>query len=560
MTTPQIPIERNFYTEHLPVIRSANALNSDLIVPPTWSAAERDLDATLRRTCVLRLGRYFMPGQRHLRFAEEFLMLLREGYEGRGRVLADHQRRIREFAEQHANGTLIEGVMPTACGSASPVEASSPRISMTSKALGTRNTARSAVLIGMPGMGKSLTTEEVLNGLPEMIEHRSPLVLKQVVWMKLDCPQKGSIRQLCIDFFGEMDRIIGGDSYSRQYASSRATEGSMMSHMALVANLHALGVLVIDEIQHLRTVHEENDLLLKFIVTLINKIGVPVLLIGTGAATPIVRRTMRLGRRSVGLASDNWERYSRKDDDWNLFIDDLWRYQWTRTETPLDAELREALYDETQGIVDLAVKLFMLVQLRAIRRGVAIGADERITPKLLRQVAKDEFATVRPLVEALRSGDRNRIERYGDLSPLHDRFTRVLSAEAGTGRSFKKEARFGGMAAANDAESDGCGSAGFFDQVFRQLGVAEDVGAELVRSARAKHGEDADVFTLLEAIRTRLAEGSAPKKRPARRQPVEPASDDLRAIVSAGAAEGLSGYRSLVAAGLAGPAALLRAD
>ena len=232
-------MSQNFFTSELPRPGAAADMYETLAVPPFFDESERLLEPSLRRVCVMRLNRYLKPGMRHLKLAEGFLQFLIEGYNGRGRVRADHEARIRAFAAERAAGTLLD----VDVGS----QGARPRALMTSKPIGTKNTAGSAVLLGMAGMGKSLTVEEILNHVPEVVEHTSPLTLKQIVWMKLDCPHKGSVRALCRDFFHEMDRILGEGHYVRTYAGSRATEESMMSDLALLANLHALGVLVIDD-------------------------------------------------------------------------------------------------------------------------------------------------------------------------------------------------------------------------------------------------------------------------------------------------------------------------
>jgi hypothetical protein len=290
------------------------------------------------------------------------------------------------------------------------------------------------------------------------------------------------------------------------------------------------------------------------------------MLIGTTDAADIVRQTLRLSRRSTGIGSATWERYSADDEEWIAFVEDLWRYQWTNVHTELDAEgeLMRTLYHETQGIVDLAVKLFMLAQMRAIRRGEALGGEERITPALLRRVAAEELAIVRPLIEALRSGDRRRIARYGDMSTLRDHFTRVLQGETGKTELELPKSRPGHRGTrAELGEANGQAGVALFKEVFRELGVAEDVGGEILNDARASDA-DADVWALLEFVRARLGPRGPDRPRPRRKGRALEGPDayeegDLRRIVAVGAVEGLSPYRAIAAAGLSGPGALFRA-
>ncbi|MEN3033112.1 AAA family ATPase, partial [Chromobacterium amazonense] len=105
---------------------------------------------------------------------------------------------------------------------------------------------------------------------PQVIQHDAPFSLTQVVWLRLEAPALGSLRNLCIDFFHTVDRLIHTD-YVKRYATKTTVE-QMVAYMAQVANLHALGVLVIDEIQHLRGAKVGAAALMKFLVRLVNTI------------------------------------------------------------------------------------------------------------------------------------------------------------------------------------------------------------------------------------------------------------------------------------------------
>ncbi|WP_241658691.1 hypothetical protein [Aeromonas dhakensis] len=68
------------------------------------------------------------------------------------------------------------------------------------------------------------------------------------------------------------------------------------------------------------------------------------------------------------------------------------------------------MYELTQGVMDIVVKLFALAQIRAIVTGA-----EHIKPPLLRKVFEDEFKPVHPMLAALRSGRAELIAKYDDL-------------------------------------------------------------------------------------------------------------------------------------------------
>jgi hypothetical protein len=96
-----------------------------------------------------------------------------------------------------------------------------------------------------------------------------------------------------------------------------------------------------------------------------------------------------------------------------MFLEALWRYQFTQHTSPLTPELSQTLYDETQGITDLAVKVYMLAQIRAMTTG-----RERVTPALIRSVAADSLRLAQPMLRALRSGDRMQLAQFEDIQPL----------------------------------------------------------------------------------------------------------------------------------------------
>jgi len=91
----------------------------------------------------------------------------------------------------------------------------------------------------------------------------------------------------------------------------------------------------------------------------------------------------------------------------------MWKNQWTRQRVPLTDEFREVIYDESQGIIDIAVKLYAMAQVKAIATGT-----ETFTVKTIREVAADKLRLVRPMLDALRFGDMKRLAQYEDICPI----------------------------------------------------------------------------------------------------------------------------------------------
>lgn len=286
-------------------------------------------------------------------------------------------------------------------------------------------------VFGLSGGGKSRAFLRCLNLLPQVIRHSKykgeEYTCKQIVWLKLDCPFDGSPKGLCFQFFNTVDAILG-TNYRKNYAGKRPSVDEMLSDMAVVAGNHSIGVLVVDEIQRLSLAKAGGaDTMLNFFVQLVNTIGVPVNLVGTYKAMAVLSREFSQIRRGTGQGDMIWDRLEN-DEQWKHFVETLWRYLYVRTESkPTDSAgrnkatgeiltLSDVLYEETQGIIDFAIKVFMFAQERAMETGKKKG-DEKITGRLIRQVAKDKLKIPRKVLHALKTKDMRILEVFEDLYP-----------------------------------------------------------------------------------------------------------------------------------------------
>jgi hypothetical protein len=242
------------------------------------------------------------------------------------------------------------------------------------------------------------------------------------VWLKLQCPHDGSIRGLCLNFFQAIDELLGSNQY-RNYAEGRKTTDELIPAMKRVGSLLSIGMLVIDEIQHLdQSKSGGKDRMLNFFTQLVNSMGVPVLFIGTPKAQSVLSREFRQSRRGTGEGDFVWERLEN-GEKWKYFLESLWGYQYLRNPAPPSKELFDVVHDESQGIVDIAVKVFMLSQVRAIRTGL-----ETMPPAIIRSVAKDSLRTIQKALDALRRGDYELLAEVPDIQPIdYDAAVRNIS-------------------------------------------------------------------------------------------------------------------------------------
>ena len=339
------------------------------------------------------LDDFFQPLGEHVQLEERLSIMIRRGYVGRNLNDGSMNRQLQNGYERVMTGDLGAFRFQPA-----------------------RSTALSCSLIGCSGSGKTSTLNRVLASYPQAIFHEQ-YNFRQVTYLKVDCPHDGSLKSLCIQFFRALDQVLQTD-FETKYTRKRHGIETLLALMCQTATAFGIGVLVIDEIQHLSRKRSGGvEKMLNFFVTLVNTIGLPVVFVGTPKARPIFEMDLRSGRRGAGFGALLWEPMkgasaSGGRSDWKAFSNHLWKYQWLqRRDEVLSEEVRDCWYDLSQGVLDIVVKLFVLAQLRAIVTGA-----ERITSQLLRRVYDDELKPVHPMLAALRSGDPERIAEYSDLT------------------------------------------------------------------------------------------------------------------------------------------------
>ncbi len=327
--------------EALPDILSAKDAARSLAYYPQCDAKTRQLPPEVRTHLVMNALNFFEPLPVHIDLEQRISRVIRAGYANRNPAAVDQWQDL----DQRIGSIRAPG------GGGIPLR--SPDTTGFS-------------IIGIPGIGKTKAVERILQLSPQVIRHKQyqgvPFSRSQLVSLKLTCPHDGSIKGLSLDFFREIDALLGTDHHRDYAGGGRRTVDELIPAMARVAWMHFLGLLVIDEIQHLNQAKSGGaERMLNFFLQMTNALGVPILLIGTYAALPVLNRELRQIRRCSGQGDLVWDRMAN-DEVWRHFIESLWNHQHTKTFVPLSQELSDTLYEECAGIVDFGVKMFALAQ------------------------------------------------------------------------------------------------------------------------------------------------------------------------------------------------------
>ena len=247
----------NLLIEALPEPREPAQAIKDLMVLPDYSGADRQLSVANRRILTQNIARIHHPLPRELEVEGAIDRCLRWGYVDRDPLLPGYAAQLSAGYKASLHGNGIQNKReyhPHTYGFS---------------------------ILGISGIGKSTTVETILSHYPQVIRHSNyqgiPLSLTQVTWAKLDCPADGSLKGLCLSFFDQLDRLLGTD-YCDQYRK-RTTLDVLMLKMAQLATAYNVGLIVLDELQNLCSAAKDVPAkVLNYLVTLVNSIGVPVVL------------------------------------------------------------------------------------------------------------------------------------------------------------------------------------------------------------------------------------------------------------------------------------------
>ncbi|MEC1180498.1 ATP-binding protein [Metasolibacillus meyeri] len=396
---PQMLTEyaQNPFIEALPPIFSEDDVLDRFMVTPRISEQDKQSETNIRYHVLKRVKNFIQPLPIHFEVERRLSTLIRRGYLARNPLDKSFLERIRVLHhlredEEQAHKYIDERLNHI------------------------RSTADSLSIIGISGIGKTTAIERLLLMYPQVIKHQvyeqQSFNKTQIVWLKIDCPYDGSLSTLCKSFFKAIDDLLG-TRYLEKFGYLNRVTSTMLLHMTSLASMYGIGVLVIDEIQHLLHAKNDQEEMLNFFVTLSNTVGIPTVLIGTSKAQQLFKGNFRQARRAASDGAIIWDRMAEDSEEWEFFLETLWELQCLKTHSELTGDVKKTFYEECQGITSVAVNLFILAQERALfDEG---NENEIITSKVLNQTAKKDMKIIQPMLKAIRNNDFAAMYKYEDI-------------------------------------------------------------------------------------------------------------------------------------------------
>jgi hypothetical protein len=389
----------NPWIETLPDLPGPEEMKELMGVYPSRPADLEGRSITDRRLAAAGLQRYRHPVGVHVELATRLNNLLRWGYVDRNPLTPSFQAAINAREQALAISGTGESIMVSGGQVAGDYGTS----------------ATGLTLLGITGIGKTAMIDLWARLFPQLYIHTDyrgrAFMNTQVVYLRLQCPENGSIHALITNFFQAMDAVHRSvpleTNYDQAYLQSRKSVQELIPLMARVAAQHGLGLLILDEVQDLKP--RGAGPILSFLVQLVNTIGVPVVMVGGLEALPILTEQFRQARRGT-TEGDMIVGRAQAGREWWAFCEKLWSFQYTPETVPLTQEIAQTLLEESQGITHYVTHLHKLTQERAIATG-----RPYVTPALLRSVAKDSFNLARPVLGSMKRGDRAVLEWMEDV-------------------------------------------------------------------------------------------------------------------------------------------------
>lgn len=510
--------------EALPDILDKVDVIDKLTSYPAFNENERNLDAKYRFHIAQRLFKFFQPLSVHLDLESKISRIIRQGYISRNPIETKFIKMLNKGFETIKNNNI--DIFDNQ---------------------GMSTTAEALYVVGDSGMGKSVSIQKIMSLYPQIIVHCEYKGITfsqyQITYLKLDCPFDGSIKGLSLDFLIKIDDILG-TNYYKSYRRSSAN--AILPIIAQISRRCSLGILIIDEIQNISLLKAGGaEKMLNFFMSLINTVGVPVLLVGTNKAMSILQAQFRQARRGIGQGAVFYERIKNSSDtSWKIFAESLFEFQWIKNPCELTQEITEILYEESQGIYDIAVKLFVMSQIYAISTN-----KEEITPYTIRHIAKENLTLIKPALEALKSGNINRIAQYEDITPINiDEFINKQSNQLEMNskiREFQK-VKLKKTTTNNYVKEEA---------VLKLLDL-DVTPAKAKKAVETIVNDNPTILNVNEIVKQAyvlIIEAKEPTKTKKKKTQIEYVDNDLRSIVVEGKKNKLSAYESLFDKGFIKP-------
>lgn len=223
-------------------------------------------------------------------------------------------------------------------------------------------------LLGYSGCGKSSAIQILVSNYPQVIMHRSGTIHRfpQIVYLVVNCIPNSNFSALYASIGNAIDRALGNMTpvYEKIIEKEKGLAAKANKVKDFVERF-AIGIIIFDEIQ-LIDFGSTRENSFESLMTLSNRTKVAVAVVGTEDAYEMMFSKLRTGRR-VGTTIKAHS-YCSDYKYFSFLVRKLMEYQWFDTVVVPTEELIKALFEESKGIIDQLVSIYMYMQIDYIRK------------------------------------------------------------------------------------------------------------------------------------------------------------------------------------------------
>lgn len=273
---------------------------------------------------------------------------------------------------------------------------------------------------GETGTGKTYEVLNTLRLLPRFVMHLENKEagwshFVQITWLYVSMSHDGSLGGLLLSILAAVDETIG-TSYSTQSSLARMSNEKLAVHVGIILRIHAVGVLVIDEIQQRNFTGGHGELTALFFLRLLN-FGIPLVLMGNPFGLSALDRFSQDVRRTGSAGSIDFEPCDVTDSDWTGCIaPSTWEYYVLPQPMTFADPDGVILFKYSGGIRDYACRVSSAAQRLALDLG-----DDALTVEHLKMAYQgaDFSEKDRDLIEGFARRDPMRLMNFEDVRVQH---------------------------------------------------------------------------------------------------------------------------------------------
>ncbi|MDP5290870.1 ATP-binding protein [Oceanimonas sp. CHS3-5] len=283
---------------------------------------------------------------------------------------------------------------------------------------------QSFLLLGLSGRGKSTMVRQICKQLKQVVEHtrytdhsgeESIINKTQVTYLYVEVHDRRGQKAVLLNLLEAIDTATG-EEYRHAHRNKSVNELITTVRKAFIG--HSVGMVIIDEAQNLATqarsevLNSNEKTSMKFIEELFNRVGVPLMFVGTLATLSLFKRETTIGRRATKNGSLLLASCEIDSPFWKRFTRLLCQTQLLKNQTTPTDMLRRHLHHLSVGIPAIATSL---VRATLSYLTFLSPQDQDLSIAALDDTFNREFKVLKPALTALRKGDYHKFE---DFEPM----------------------------------------------------------------------------------------------------------------------------------------------